>query len=721
MKAADGRARSLVVNRVAGLGPGEPLRFDDPQQIGPYRLVSLLGQGGMARVYFGVSPINRAVAVKVILPDLASDPIFVEGFRREVQAARKVNGAYTASVVGAGPDDVPPWLATLYVRGPSLREAVRKQPFPEIAIWRLAGGLVEALQDIHEHLVHRDLKPSNVLLDPDGPRVIDFGISAALDELRTTPGRQEPVGLGTPAYMSPEQARGEHVGPPSDVFSLGSVIAFAASGKDLFGTSEPPATWYAVVSRVINHHPDLGNIPASLREIVASCLRKEPENRPSLRDLLEEITPRLAGDPDEALTSFWPKPLASFIGNRYDLTDPGPALARYRSEAAALAPSRPAGSSSAPIEPPMAEGAGPGGIRTNSSPSAADLAETDLKTMRLGPEHRPGGDGVVPGPRSEEPHRSGIVPRLARSRVRLGVIAGAAALTLAVLVTSVVLWLMQQSKNPAGPSSVSINLPAQHYGDGLVIHTRWTLGGKGGSSLIEQITATDATGATLAVQFREPVPKAIVTRLGAATFAPSAPMIIGGPGLVWNIRIREHSEYVVKCAVTVSALGVSTARLRGLVSELSPVQPGPVIQHPQRLRLQTLTIMPPSLHIAPGRSKRLRLVGLLSNGKRAPAADLSKVVWTTANRSVAEVSASGEVTALAAGQTRIYAKVGAVRTFLTVIVSTFPGLGHSPYSSYNCNSCSPPQTTATSHQPSQTPTNTPTQTPTTGTPSTLPP
>jgi serine/threonine protein kinase len=716
VKAADGRARSLVVNRVAGLGPGDPLGFDDPHQIGPYRLVSLLGQGGMARVYFGVSPINRAVAVKVILPDLASDPIFVEGFRREVQAARKVNGAYTASVVGAGPDDVPPWLATLYVRGPSLKEAVRKQPFPEIAIWRLAGGLVEALQDIHEHLVHRDLKPSNVLLDPDGPRVIDFGISAALDELRTTPGRQEPVGLGTPAYMSPEQARGERVGPPSDVFSLGSVIAFAATGVDLFGTSEPPATWYAVMNRVINHHPDLGNIPPSLREIVASCLRKEPEDRPSLRDLLEEITPRLAGDPDEALTSFWPKPLAGFIGNRYDLTDPGPVLARYRSdEAAALAPSGQAGSPSAPIQPAMAERPRPGGIRTTSSPAAADLAETDVKTVRLGAEHRSDGDQVLPGLRSEEPPRSGIVPSLARSRARLGVIAGAAALTLAVLVTGVVLWLMQQRMNPVGASSVSIDLPAQHYSDGLIVHTRWTLGGKGGSSLTEQTVATDATGVPLAVQFREPVPKTIVTRLGAATFIPSAPMIIDGPGLVWNIRIRAHGEFVVRYAVTVSALGVSTARLKGLVSELSPVQPGPVIQHPQRPRLQTLTIMPPILYIAPGRSKRLMLVGLLSNGKRAPAADLSKVVWTTADRSVAEINASGKVTAVAAGQTRIYAKVGTVRTFITVTVSTFSGPVRSPYSSYNCNSCSPPPSTTTGST-----THTPTQTPTTGTPSSLP-
>src|ERR1700760_1115002 len=185
----------------------EPLSADDPRQISIYRLQSRLGAGGMGRVYLGSSPGGRAVAVKVVHPELARDPEFMRRFRREVEAAESVSGVYTAPVVGAGPEDSPPWLATAYVPGPSLAELVtRSGPLPEAAVWRLAGGLVEALQAIHGRgLVHRDLKPGNILVATDGPRVIDFGISrttsgTVLTATRTT--------IGTPSYMSPEQAEG---------------------------------------------------------------------------------------------------------------------------------------------------------------------------------------------------------------------------------------------------------------------------------------------------------------------------------------------------------------------------------------------------------------------------------------------------------------------------------------------------------------------------------
>ena len=162
----------------------EPLAEDDPRQVGGFRLQARLGAGGMGRVYLGYSPGGRPVAVKVVHPDLARDPEFMQRFRREVAAAQAVSDAYTAAVVGAGPDDSPPWLATTFVPGPPLADLVAQAgPLPEDAVWRLAGGLAEALQAIHaQGLVHRDLKPGNILIAADGPRVIDFGIS------RTTSG-----------------------------------------------------------------------------------------------------------------------------------------------------------------------------------------------------------------------------------------------------------------------------------------------------------------------------------------------------------------------------------------------------------------------------------------------------------------------------------------------------------------------------------------------------
>src|SRR3954470_2524699 len=209
----------------------------------------------MGRVYLGYSPGGRAVAVKIVHPELAGDAEFMARFQREVQAAEAVSGAYTAPVVGAGPNDTPPWLATSFVAGPSLADLVAGLgPLPEAAVWRLAGGLIEALQAIHaQGLVHRDLKPGNILLAADGPRVIDFGISRALHGASMTATR---VTMGTPAYMSPEQAQGHAVGPPSDVFSLGSVLAFAATGRAPFDGGQA----FAIAYRVVSAEPDLSAV-----------------------------------------------------------------------------------------------------------------------------------------------------------------------------------------------------------------------------------------------------------------------------------------------------------------------------------------------------------------------------------------------------------------------------------------------------------------------------
>ena len=286
----------------------EPLTADDPRQVSVFRLQSRLGAGGMGRVYLATSPGGRAVAVKVVHPELARDPEFMRRFRREVEAAEAVSGVYTAPVVGAGPDDSPPWLATAYVPGPSLSELVAGAgPLPEAAAWRLAGGLVEALQAIHGRgLVHRDLKPGNILIAADGPRVIDFGISRALHGIAITATHMT---MGTPAYMSPEQAEGREIGPASDVFSLGSVLAFAATGKAPFDGGD----MMSVIYRIVHAEPDLRSLPPALGGIVSGCLAKDPAGRPSLGALLAAVTAAAASLPENAPGQFWPDPVAGVI------------------------------------------------------------------------------------------------------------------------------------------------------------------------------------------------------------------------------------------------------------------------------------------------------------------------------------------------------------------------------------------------------------------------
>jgi serine/threonine protein kinase len=279
----------------------EPLAGDDPRQVGSYRLQARLGAGGMGRVYLGYSPGGRPVAVKVVHPDLARDPEFMQRFRREVAAAQAVSDAYTAAVVGAGPDDSPPWLATTFVPGPPLADLVAQAgPLSEDAVWRLAGGLAEALQAIHaQGLVHRDLKPANILIAADGPRVIDFGISRTTSGTVVTATRTT---IGTPAYMSPEQAQGHAVGPASDVFSLGSVLAFAATGASPFGGGE----MFAVAFRVVHGEPDLGRVPPSLRPVIDACLAKDPSARPTVGQLMQTVAVGSAAYPDITPGKFWP-------------------------------------------------------------------------------------------------------------------------------------------------------------------------------------------------------------------------------------------------------------------------------------------------------------------------------------------------------------------------------------------------------------------------------
>jgi serine/threonine protein kinase len=274
----------------------------DPRHIGRYRLVGRLGCGGMGQVFLGLSAGGWPVAVKVIRAELAADQEFRIRFSREVAAARRVSGLFTALVVDADVDGPVPWLATAYVSGPSLSDAVSSHgPMSARAALALAAGLAEGLNAIHiASVVHCDLKPANVLLSQDGPRVIDFGISRAAEAVSVT---GTGLVVGSPGFMSPEQAMGEEVGSPSDVFSLGAVLVFAVTGRGPFGEGSRPELAYRLVYR----QPSLDLVPAELRSLVEQCLVKDPGQRPTAGELLAEVgalQPATAWLPDLALGAF---------------------------------------------------------------------------------------------------------------------------------------------------------------------------------------------------------------------------------------------------------------------------------------------------------------------------------------------------------------------------------------------------------------------------------
>lgn len=268
-----------------------PLAAGDPARIGPYPLLGRLGAGGMGRVYLARSAGGRTVAVKVVHEEHIANGEFRARFRREIEAARRVGGRYTAPVLDADADAESPWVATGYVPGPSLEQAVREHgPLPAESVHALAEGLLRALRGIHAAgIVHRDLKPSNVLLTVDGPRVIDFGIARALqvsvESLLTSTG----MVIGSPGFMAPEQILGEETGPGADVFSLGCVLMYAATGRLPFGAGV--SNQHAVMFRIVQSPPDLAAVTDTpLRELIERCLTKSAAERPGVDALLEGLT-----------------------------------------------------------------------------------------------------------------------------------------------------------------------------------------------------------------------------------------------------------------------------------------------------------------------------------------------------------------------------------------------------------------------------------------------
>ncbi|MFD0376572.1 protein kinase [Streptomyces sp. NPDC127112] len=311
----------------------EQLHPSDPHHIGPYRLLSRLGAGGMGQVYLARSDRGRTVAVKLVHPGLAAREEFRSRFRHEVAAARRVGGTWTAPVLDADTEAHIPWFATGYVAGPSLRQAVAHDfgPLPGRTVRILGAGLAHALQDIHRAgLIHRDLKPSNVLLTLDGPRVIDFGIARPLEDHTGGMTRTGEL-VGSPGFMAPEQVRGETVTSACDVFCLGAVLAYAATGRLPFGDAERSGGTAGLLLRIVEAEPDLDGVPAELRDLVADCLRKDPAARPDPAAVLARIG---AGDTvadGRALEPWLPAQLVAQLGRHavqlLDREDTGPAHA----------------------------------------------------------------------------------------------------------------------------------------------------------------------------------------------------------------------------------------------------------------------------------------------------------------------------------------------------------------------------------------------------------
>jgi Protein kinase domain len=397
-----------------------PLSARDPETIGEFRLRGILGEGGMGRVYLGLSQAGRRVAVKVVHSHLASDQEFLERFRQEVEAARAVSGMYTAPVVGAGPDDDPPWMATAFVPGPSLGWVVKRRgPLPDAAIWPLAAGVAEALGAVHAAgVVHRDLSPANVLLADDGPRVIDFGISRALDGVSLT---QTGHAMGTPGYMSPERLQGEPVGPASDFFSLGCVLAYAATGEPPFGDGPSESFQY----RVLMTEPELETVNPRLRQVIDECLRKDPVQRPDARRLIAMLAdgPGYPGA-DRIGGSFWPAPVARLIAEAQAEEEmlpptrgaaPPPATPPAGSSAVGHAPMIPDGYS---LPTQLGQSGGQSGAQ--SAGGTLSLGRTALGSGALGTGPRGSGGNSLPGylPGHRRPQQA-EVPRNVVSAIRL--------------------------------------------------------------------------------------------------------------------------------------------------------------------------------------------------------------------------------------------------------------------------------------------------------------
>ncbi|MFM9367419.1 serine/threonine-protein kinase [Streptomyces sp. Da 82-17] len=439
-------------------GPGriEPLSELDPPTIGPYRLLGRLGAGGMGRVYLARSAGGRTVAVKVVHEEHTSDQQFRARFRREIRAARRVGEEFTAPVLEADPDAARPWVATGYVPGLSLEDVVREYgPLPAESVHALADGLLHALRGIHAaDIVHRDLKPSNVMLTVDGPRVIDFGIARAVqtsvESLLTSTG----MAIGSPGFMAPEQVLAEKAGPRADVFALGCVLTYAATGRLAFGHGA--SNQHALMYRIVEAEPDLDLVSdAALRALIARCLTKKPDERPDVAELLADpARPRPAARRGAWLPGEVVAELAQQSARLLDAEAPTPAAGLRQAEPEEEPEPTPAAPVPEPAPAAVPEAEPEPDAESNSEPEPAPApaeasGPSDRSTVRL----RPGTD---PDPDQKAPPEATPAPALEatsepkerrRSRSRAWLVVAA---VLAVLATGGTVYLIDNGPDTRG-------------------------------------------------------------------------------------------------------------------------------------------------------------------------------------------------------------------------------------------------------------------------------
>ncbi|WUS97190.1 protein kinase [Streptomyces sp. NBC_00708] len=461
----------------------QPLAGDDPTTIAGYRLAAKLGAGGMGKVYLSYTPGGRPVAIKVIRPEFGEDPEFRRRFAQEVQSAQRVQGLFTAPVIDADTQGAQPWLATAYVPGPSLADAVVEHgALPVEAVLLLIAGMAEALHVIHgAGIVHRDLKPSNVLLAADGPRVIDFGIAYAADATSLT---GSGVTIGTPSFMAPEQAAGRRVTAATDIFALGQVAAFACTGSPAFGEG----TSHGVLYRIVHEEPDLAGVPERLMELVGRCLAKDPQERPSVAEVIQLCQTANAETVLRRPEDWLPQPVAADITVRAAApapvqTPPPPSAAPATPPApaapAAYSPTTPAPSTPPPgYGPPVtpAPGQGPAPVQgpgTYGAPTAP-VAQTPAYGYPAAQQPSYGYPGPAPaysGPGAPQSHLTQPTPQAAapeppkRRRGRVAALAIAAALLFGIAGGGTAYFLLKddgkesqsdttaQGKNSASPKT----------------------------------------------------------------------------------------------------------------------------------------------------------------------------------------------------------------------------------------------------------------------------